>query len=266
MKILILILFFPLNNCFSQDVFSEGLSLYYDSDEYIKSIEFLTLSIKNGDSICEAYKFIGANYIQLNDFNKAEYNLLKSIKCDSSDFMTYTFYARTLGYLGEYDKAIKFYSKSIKLNPRYYNNYIEVSLCQKEILDYNSAKTNIGIAINIDSLDEESYGILGSIQIQLLEFNLARKSFEKSISLKENGSNYSGLGESLDILNDYKGAIIAYSNALKYEDAVKDLIYYSRGIVYLKLLDYDKACSDFEKSFILGNQMAKVKLEYCRNR
>jgi len=70
-------------------------------------------------------------------------------------------------------------------------------------------------------------------------------------------------GDLKESLEDYKGAVNDYTKALEI-DSTDSGVYLKRGLQYKYMNLLDKACEDFNKAKLMGNQNAIYYIDNCK--
>ena len=198
------------------------------------------------------FNIIGASYMGLENFEKAQENYLKAVKIkpEFSDAFN------NLGHLynqGEnYIKAIEFFKRSISIKEddfQSHNNlanaYLKLNQLEKAIFHYNRS-------LEINPNFAESYNNLGNIERQLGNLEKAKTFFLKAIAIKPTlVDSYNNLGVIFHDLEDYVSAKKYLSRALEifpeYSDAYGNL-----GNIFSKQKDFVSAINYYKKALSIN--------------
>jgi tetratricopeptide (TPR) repeat protein len=209
-------------------------------EEYRKARQdYCKALILNPQSL-EAYVNIAATFQKNENFTKS----LEILNCAlevSSYKCSFAFENRAMVYIafGEYGKALVDISRAIILDPdnsEYYSNRGAIYQCIKEkTRAFHDFKT----AVSLNSNNFIAYFNLGNIFIEQGNWEFAKDSFDKSISICPDIRTFMNRGIIHMMLKNYKDAVQDFSNALEYQneflDKYKSLILQNRARALLLL-------------------------------
>lgn len=159
----------------------------------------------------------------------------KGIELDPK--MPEAYYSRGLAYVksGNSDDALKDYNKAIELSPDYADAYYNRGLIHFRSMNYDGAFDDFSKAIELNSRYAKAYYNLGLI-------------YNARAIAAINTKDTSAYNLVLEI---YRLEAQSYDQAINIDPRFIDAIY-NRGLVYLKLREFDKAEKDFLKAIFLN--------------
>lgn len=110
------------------------------------------------------------------------------------------------------------------------------------------------------SLEGEELYAIGLSHMKNGEFEIALKYYKELVTIDpEYALNYFALAQANYFLNNYDETILACTIGLRYDEN-ETLLYYFRGLSYMKLNKKKLACEDFKNSHDLDNEEIQ---KYC---
>ena len=236
-------------------------SMYFDSHEYEKAIEYYIQNIKQNEikskeahlDLSISYSNLGIIYNDQGEYNKALESHFKAIEiCKSLPGDNNILIASLYNNIGqvydnqrEYKKALEYYLKSLDIEKSVdgddrpastansYNNIGNVYFTQgefKKALEYYLKSLGLHKSVYGDNHPHvaASYGCIGNIYCLLGEFNKALEYHSQSLDIRKSvyGENHP------DIANSYSNIGAAFQNHREYKKALE---------CYLKCLDIQKS-------------------------
>ena len=164
----------------------------------------------------EALVFIAYNYMDLNDYEKAQEYANKALEKNPQYDEAYRVKAQILTYLKQYDEAIDLYSKALELSPQYEDLYLDVLWtlvsgkryeecllmieensqyndfvdqfevltykgdCYSALYDFEMAIENYKMAIQINTESDYTVALIAEQYLALENYNEAQKYIDKA--------------------------------------------------------------------------------------
>ena len=226
--------------------FSEALNLLLElKKQYLLDIDFNNL--------------LGFAYENLNDFNNANNYYLESLKLDNKNFQT------------NYNIAILFYKKknykeaTIKLItlanrfPKNKNIFYNLGIIKDEMKEYENAIKYFEKALSLDNQYYFAQHNLAQCYEKLNNIDLAIENYNKAefINLHKFNNTLNNLGNIFLKQKKYDQSEKYFLNAINCQGNV-EIIYNNLAILYLEILDIDRAYYYLEKSINLDKNNTKV--------
>ena len=118
----------------AKDLLYDNLSLlYYDQNNFIKSIEFSTKRIELNPKNHVPYIDRGLCYRKLKKFKEAEKDFNKSLEIKPDFFRAFGYRSFLFLELGQYQKSFEDASKSVEINPKYGYGYIVLAQAKQKL-------------------------------------------------------------------------------------------------------------------------------------
>ena len=236
----------------------------------------------------------GNAYINKGDYNAAAQDYDEAIRLNPKNAAALYNRGNIFFRLGRYDEAIKNYDKAIELKPDYaiaFNNRCFAYYAKGE---HDQAIRDCDHAIRLDSKQANFFVSRGNVLRKKHDYDQAMADYNKAIRLDPDNVNaYLGRCSVFVDKADYGGAIENCDQALKRQpnnanarnnrcwaraimagaqEQLKQALadcnealrlrpndpyaFDSRGFVYLKLGDFNKAIADYDQSILLGGETA----------
>lgn len=117
-----------------KDLLYDNLSLlYYDQNDFIKSIEYSTKRIELNPQNHVPYIDRGLCYRKLNKYEAAEKDFNKSLEIKPDFFRAFGYRAFLFLELGQYQKSFEDASKSVEINPEYGYGYLVLTQAKQKL-------------------------------------------------------------------------------------------------------------------------------------
>lgn len=279
---IILINIFYANSQVDTNIYEYAKRCYFDK-EYFKSIKIFSYYINyETDPIYRSncYHLIGSSYYSLGDYDKAAYNLDKSLEINKliGDFKRIAYSYNNLGAIydvqNKSDYALELYQKSLDI----YLNLNDTLSISAALNNISSAKINLGMyesalvdlekakTIN-ELLDNKEYSIYTYINIgicfnKLNSYNNAIINHKKALLIANEINNqyliakcYLNLGEDYKDI-DRKKSIEYLNNSYSISLEINDLLLQEESLFLLSSL-YENV--DIKKSFTYYKEYVRVK-------
>lgn len=242
--------------CYSQNYYSEGCRIYYETGGDInKAIELFSKAIEANEEKAKAYMMRGAAKIYLSEYASAFSDLSNSLKLDSNNYKAYFYYGRGFFAQGFFNNAIKYYDIAISKNKFDAETYNSRAMAKAMNQDYLAAIEDESKAIEIDSNNAEFYDNRSFAKIQLKMYKEAIEDCNSALRKVSGSQSYANRGFALAGLGMHMEAIKDFTIALREMPKAKDLYFY-RGVSFKTLNKMNEACADFSKSAELNYEPA----------
>lgn len=166
-----------------------------------------------------------------------------------------------------YRRASQFFLAAISHNPDNPDYYYGNAVAHYYLSHLDTASIYIRKAIERDAYQANYYYYAGAIYYARDWYDKAKEHFEKAISLNEHSdlkidvdNAQFHIGVCLMKLDYHWEAIKRFNELLEIKPDYDKAIL-NRGIAYGMVRSYDKACQDFGRSALLGNDRAKGLME-----
>ena len=199
---------------------------FFNEKKFQKISKLSKLILSKFKNDYDILKIVIASEINLNNFQKAESEILKVID-QNKDPEIFYLWGNILKSLGKYEKAIEAFSKAIKENPKYSQAYNNLANTEKILGRKIDAIENYKKAIKVNSENVEAYYNLANLFRQNKQYRLAISYYQNSLkinpylvqSMNNIGLIYLSTGE-FDKANKY--FIEAIKNDEFYSEAYKN--------------------------------------------
>ena len=165
--------------------------------------------------------------------------------------------------MGETEKAIEAFSEAIALNPEEAEAYRRRAGAYSSQDDYDGALADIDKAIELDPENAELYHNRGFYYWMQSDFDSALTNLDKAIELDDQSDGaYNMRALVYAIRDEYENALADVNRALELRQVGSgdaDLLD-TRGFIYIKSGDYEKAKADFEAIFDQGLSFSYAQL------
>jgi tetratricopeptide (TPR) repeat protein len=242
------------NASFGQSGYEAAMNEYLHGD-LNKAIALFTGSIRNKDSVSDAYMYRGMANAFCGKFSTAIKDL------DSSQFLNpankkidYA-YAKVYLIKGEYSLSLDYNNLAIKEDPVNADVFDQRATIEIVLGNYIEAIKDENAAIKINSSLALYFTNRGFAQYKLNNFKDALTDFNHSIQIMASHKAYANRGLTFHHLNQDSLAIEDYSKAIEFHPNDGEILYY-RGVSYKIIGRKDNACKDFKASAELGYSLA----------
>jgi tetratricopeptide (TPR) repeat protein len=147
--------------------------------------------------------------------------------------------------------------------------YFDNGIKDYENGNLNGALINWTLSLTINPNSADSYYSRAIVKNELYTWKSALRDYDKAIELEPDFINaIMNRGTVKDENEDYLGAIEDYYKVLSFKNVDienQQRSYFNRGNTYFNLKKNDEACKDWKKSFELGAEYAKERIDkYCK--
>jgi tetratricopeptide (TPR) repeat protein len=204
----------------------------------------------------------GVIFLNTGKYTEALENFNHALILDPESYHALLGIGRVNQALGNPNEALDALNKAL-LTKQTYEAYSIRADIKMLLRDFNGAREDFYNAMTINPLNAEAYISRGILEISTGNVDLAFQYYDKAIELNPNNSQaymYRGIAK-IDN-GDFKGAVCDLDISLQL--SYNSISLYYRGLAHAKAGFKNKACSDFNKSFEMGNAQAKIELDkFC---
>ncbi len=259
-----------MKNHYESDPYFQLGDIYYNREDYPKTLENLQKAIELGQNDVKTYKLLGMTYWQLGDFDKSAEAFKSALDIDSNDGDV----ANWLEFI-EVEIALKKNPDDkeayFKLGNIYYydESYNEAISEYKRVLEYDSqhqqARRMLGKAQR--ALEGDELIDKGNVEYDEADYEEAIKLYKRAGDIFEEIRNNKalirssgGVGNAYYMLNKYPQALEYYNRALraarraKYREGEADQLN-NLGNVHYSLSNYDEANKYHLKALSISRQI-----------
>ena len=180
---------------------------------------------------------------------KEKINLFsEAIKLDPENLDAYFYRGVTRDNIGDYNGAIMDYTKVVFFSPSA-DVYFNRGNSKYSLMNYMGAKEDFEKAIELDTSFIQAKYSLAVTKFNLEDYNEVISDLTKINPKTKNVLLL--LGESYEVLEDYKNALISYTSAIL--NSPDSQAFFARGLFYLKINYYKNANEDFTIASSLDN-------------
>jgi tetratricopeptide (TPR) repeat protein len=162
--------------------------------------------------------------------------------------------------LNQHEEAIRYYDQAIANQPDNVRAYIDRGISYVNLGEYEEAIDNFDTAIDLDSENAMAYGDRGWAYANLNEYDAAIADFVRTLDINPDYENVTltihegriRLGDYKSIVDDLRAAEAALQN-----DSDNSKLYRRRGIVRMRLAEFEDALSDFSRAIELNPEDAE---------
>jgi len=247
--------------------FSKG-QLLCDIGEYAQATENFLKANSIEPSLPDYHHWQGICYFYLDKFEESIIHIDAAIIDEYAFDLWELYYYRGASnyYLLKFDEAIYDFKLSLKERKDPFT-YYKLGLAYSKILDFSLAKESFEKAINISPDNPEYFNSLAFVSIQLNEFTYARKMITEAKKISTD-NYYTSMVDALVSLSEkkYSEAIEKLDESIQFMNnkKLKDPDpYLYLGKAYYELNNIGEACKNLKKYFKLGglDKEAKSLLE-----
>ena len=160
---------------------------------------------------------------------------------------------------GDYDRAIQDCNRAIKLNSKRANFFVGRGDAYAKNKDYDHAMTDYDEAIRLDANNVTAYLGRCSVLIDKVNYGGAIESCDEALKRQPNDSsarnNRCWARAILGGEQQLKQALLDCDEALRLRPN-DPYAFDSRGLVYLKMGNFDKAIANYDQSILMGGERA----------
>lgn len=251
---------------------------------------FSQIMTAQSENPAEAYYHLGLCSFELGEFDQALSYFGTAIEYDQSNPDYYTEKGRSFARMGDNMLAISYYESALALNPNHLpakqglaavksggdtallsqlDEVIKDSLGNSQTYkqrgfyrmnhgDSIGAFEDFSIAIQLDSIDSESYYYRGKLSVAKKNWAEAEDDYSSAISLEDfNASYYLARGQGRYLSGKLEEALADFTLTVA-NDPTNPTGYYHRGITFQRMKRIQEACPELLKAIELGMEEAKA--------
>jgi len=211
------------------------------------------------------YIDLGIFYFDLENYDRAEYMLMKAIQMYTGDEEPYIILGDCYMAQGKYSEGEKIIEKVLEINPASAQAYRSLGYFYKEQGKYLESEQMFRKSIVLNPNDYMAFAELGHIYNENRLYKDAEQMFKKVIEYNSGeASVYHGLGSCYRDQGKYKKAELMFKKAIEI-DSSNDEIYVDLGHLYNEQGRYQDAEQMFKKALEINpeNNNAYSGLEEC---
>lgn len=211
------------------------------------------------------YRLRGYCNVNNRTFNEAIEDFNQALKLKADDTISYYYKGIAFDSLLVFDSALVNYKKALALNnysrPEIYHN---IGSVYERMGNLEMALFNYKKSMMADSNFYPGFNNAGLIYDELKKYDSAIYCYSKGISLAGMESYlYYNRAMSLHNLGNIQKCISDLDSAILIDDHPLYII--NRGVVFLEIKQFDKACEDFKTAYSMGlTEAAEYLNEYCQ--
>ncbi len=208
-------------------------------DAFIKSNSINKSFTVPLDNLAQIYK-------QTRDQEKCFATLLKAQNSNSNDFCTCLLLGDFYRDNDNYEDALKCYREVIKINPNYNLAYYKIAKIKSDNLDFAGSNATLNYYHGLNPKDDYVYYLMSKNYTYLNDYNKAKESIYKAISMCNCREYREELGRVYYQNEDIQDALDAFNSSLSQETSAE--IYNYIGMCYYNLHDFNKAIFNINKA------------------
>lgn len=285
-KIFILFLLLPLVACVKQEIIEVQLAKEsYDEGKYLSVIDYTKTVLAIDPFNYDARLLSGKANYQIENYPEAEKEFTTILR-STNMFEPYYLRGKTYFELEQFELAIRDFNSALKLSPENKDVLFNIAYTSELLENFQESINAYKEILKIDSMDSKVYVNLGNVMGSLDDHNSAITYFSKAIEITPNDAvPYFNRGNEKIMIGELTGAIEDIEKSLQYDSENIDALFLLaelsfktddnlkalsacnnildlgensnalliRGVIYLRLEDTEKACSDFARAGDLGN-------------
>ena len=213
----------------------------------------LTKAIELKPEEQDYYIHRGNTKVKIHDFAGAISDCSKAIELEPTDAALFAHRAGIYQLAGKYKEALADLDEAIRLKPGYALYYMHCAEVYSLLKDPTKTLQNVNKALKLEPNNVKYMTIKGVYANRFGNKELALSSFKKAIDINAHYYEpHQKLAEIYDAQGQLDLAIKYFSEAISVYDTDSKkalaLLYNSRGTVYGKMKDYNKAITDFDRA------------------
>ena len=202
---------------------------------------------KYPDGISTSYNDRGAEYANLNQWDKAIDDYTRAIGIEPNYVKTYSNRGNAYAKLGQWDKVVSDLSLAIGIDPGNKESYLNRGFAFANLRQPDKAIDDYNKAIGIDPGYKDAWYNRGNVYENLKQWDKAIDDYTRTIEIDPNfDSAYTNRGVVYAIIRQWDKAISDCSRAIVI-DPNFETAYSNRGNVFSTLKKWDNAISDYSK-------------------
>ena len=219
--------------------------MFFEKDKKVKET-LIDLTNKYPDSYY-AHKLLAEIYAKEGGMRKSIEEYVKTLEIKRNDYKSYYKISVLLKDLGRNKQAIQMLNNLLKVKPEHLEASKMLAKLIKKKEEYKKAINIINKALKSNENDEELIYNLGIAYIRVNEFDLAKKCFEKIVTINnKNYYAYYRLGQIALLYRDFDMAESYFLSSTYKEKEAK--AYYELAKIYMIKNQKDKAILSIQKA------------------
>ncbi|MDQ3019512.1 MAG: tetratricopeptide repeat protein [Bacteroidota bacterium] len=245
-----------MTNIYSQttpdQIFKEGLNAYYGA-KYQDAIKFFDEYIKSEPGDSKGYNYRGLSYQGMNNYSRALEDFTKVISVSPSNTDGYLHRGNTYLQQQKFSQALTDFTDAIRFDTHNINAYLGKSRVYTAQKKYSSAMTELNSASGIDPKNAGVYVIKAWVSILADDTTKIIDYISKAMYYDSNIVFTDHKRELLNLKFTYYKNALAIANQRIDQNPNSYILYFSRGLIYFFMNNYEKASADLKKSKNLNN-------------
>ena len=144
--------------------------------------------------------------------------------------------------------AENLYEEILKIDPNHFQTICFLGTLSIQIKNFDRAKQLFNEAIKIQPNNANVHNNLGTVFKELEDFKKSVNYFQKVIEIQPNHADaHNNLGVVFDELGEYQKAINSYQNAIRF-DSDNANVHNNLGVVFKELGEYQKAINSYQNA------------------
>lgn len=191
------------------------------------------------DNLAQIYK-------QTGDSERCLATLLKAQSLNGNDFCTCVLLGDYYKNVNDYEGALRSYREAMKINPSYNLVYLKIAKIKSDNLDFAGSNATLNYYLGKNPKDDYAYYLMSKNYVYMNDFNKAKESIYKAISLCNCREYREELGRINYQSEDIQDALDAFQSSLSSETSPE--IYNYIGMCHYNLHDFNKAIHNINKA------------------
>ena len=231
---------------------------YKDINKLQAAIKHYQKALELNPNYIDALKNIGIAHNEIGQHKEAIEYLEKCLQLAPQNIDSLYICCRSNFELDNFDRALDLINKAIAINNLKSDYFVTLGTILTRIERWEEAVTSFKKAIEIGPESEAIYSNLGAAYKGAHEYNSARKSYLEALKITQNNpATLNDLGVILRNLGEHKEAIEQLHRSLELNKSSKKIspakIHNNLGLIYLDLMELDKAQTEFDKALEIDN-------------
>ena len=207
----------------NKKIFNDALKLHQNGE--IKKAQKLYLELiniyKNNDKL---YFLLGTSFLQTKNFIKAIEFLSLSIKINNNFADSFNNRGIALAEIEKHSEALNDYDQAIKLKPNFFSANLNKAIALKNLKNFDQATRLFKICISLNPNNSQVYNNLGNLYKESLLNEKAIVCYKKAVELNPNYPEaLNNLAITYQALGKFKEAQINYNKAFEINENIEYL-------------------------------------------
>lgn len=245
---------------------------YHWKEDYPNALIYLNRYVERNEPDAETWRLFGKIYIEMEQFDRAEESLRKSLALEPDNDDTCYHLGRVLKGKDAYPEALEFFQRALAFRQDGSREQVmildEIAFCLYVLQDYESSRHYLEMAVQIDPGNMMIHILMAKVQAEMKELLEAESHFQFVLSCQH--PEQPDLFElEQEIVYHHYGLFLAKHGEGRTQEAVQAFertlainprqpdILCSYGELMLKTGDQEWAIRQFSKAAELGDERAK---------